>query len=61
MKQYANLNWHETSVKGRSKKGIYTILTMRGRYYLSPKEQASSDCIHDIMTGRKQVGPCLLI
>ena len=60
MEQYADFNWQEAAVKGRMKKEIYTILAMRGKYYLSPKELANSEYIHDIMAGRKQVS-CLLL
>ena len=49
------INWQEIAVKGRSKKEIYRILTLKGKYYLPPEPQTNSDFIHDIMVGKKKV------
>ena len=49
------INWQEIAVKGHSKKEIYRILTLKGKYYLPPEPQANSDFIHDIMVGKKKV------
>ena len=51
MEEFGLLNWQEAAVKGRSKKEIYRILSLKGKYYLPPESQASSTYIHDIMTG----------
>ena len=50
-----NLNWKDAAVKGRSKREIYQILTMKGKFYLPPETQTTSDFIHDIMVGKKKV------
>ena len=58
MEQTVNLNWKEAAVKGRSKREIYQLLAMKGKFYLPPESQANSDFIHDIMVGRKKVNLC---
>ena len=55
MKNFETLNWQEAEVKGRSKREIYRLMTIKGKYYLPPEPQADSDFIHDIMVGRKKV------
>ena len=55
MDEFENLNWQEAAAKGRSKREIYTILVVRGKYYLPLEAQASSDYVHDVMIGRKRV------
>ena len=55
MEEFESLNWHEAAAKGRSKREIYTILVVKGKFYLPPEAQASSDYVHDVMTGRKRV------
>ena len=34
MEDYEDLNWQEVAVKGRSKREIYCILVVKGKYYL---------------------------
>ena len=55
MEDYEDLNWQEVSVKGRSKREIYSILVVKGKYYLPPESQANSTYIHDVMNGKKKV------
>ena len=55
MKASGQLNWKEIAVKGRSKREIYSILVMKGKFYLPPESQTNSDFIHDIMVGKKKV------
>ena len=49
------LNWTEAAVKGRTKREIYRIFQMKGKYYLPPESQSNSDFIHDVMVGKKRV------
>ena len=42
-------------MKGRSKREIYRILVVKGKYYLPPESQANSTYIHDVMNGKKKV------
>ena len=55
MEQFEDLNWQEAAVKGRSKSEIYAIMVIKGKYYMPPQSQATSDFIHDIMVGRKLI------
>ena len=54
MEDYEDLNWQEVDVKGRSKKEIYRILAMKGKYYFPPESQANSAYIHDVMNSKKK-------
>ena len=49
------MNWTEAAVKGRTKREIYRILQMKGKFYLPPESQTNSDFIHDIMVGKIRV------
>ena len=49
------LNWTEAAMKGRTKREIYRILQMKGKFCLPPESQTNSDFIHDIMVGKKRV------
>ena len=55
MDNHMSLNWKDAAIKGRSKREIYQILTMKGMFYLPPESQAKSDFIHDIMVRKKKV------
>ena len=55
MEEVVNFSWKDAAVKVRSKREIYQILTMKGKYYLPPESQSSSDFIHDTMLGKKKV------
>ena len=48
------LNCTEATVKERTKREIYRILKMKGKYYLPPESQSNSDFIHDVMVGKKR-------
>ena len=55
MEDYEDLNWQEVAVKGRSKREIYRILAMKGKYYLPPESQANLACIHDVVNGKRKL------
>ena len=55
MEDHGELNWQEAAVKGRSKREIYRLMTMKGKYYLPPEDQTTSDFIHDVLVGMKKV------
>ena len=60
MEHLEELNLEEAAVKGRSKHEIYSILVTRGKYYMPPEPQATSDFIHDVMIGKKKVRSCFM-
>ena len=55
MENLIDLNWQEASVRGRSKREIYRLMTMKAKCYLPPEPQATSEFVHDVMTGKKKV------
>ena len=55
MEDFEDLNWEEVAVKGRSKRKIYRILDMKGKYYLPSESQTNSTYIHDVMKSKKKL------
>ena len=53
MKKIEPLNWKAVSIKGRSKRKIYKLIVIRGKYYLPPESQTRSTFVHDVMCGKK--------
>ena len=53
MDNYADLNGQEAAVRGRSKREMYRLMTMKAKCYLPPESQVTSEFVYDIMVGKK--------